>query len=477
MRMTRAPRVAFVTCLLASVASCSPYPGWHQRQVRSFLESRQDKTVMQHWDISCGAAALATLLTYQHGDPVSEREAALGMLRQTSPELVRQRLGFSLLDLKHFVKGRGYDADGYGELTLMDLQKLAPAIVPVRIRGNNHFVVFRGMQGDRVLVADPAFGGRTMPVDKFIAMWQGRIGFTVTRHDGKPAPNQLAVHPSDFWASSVTARSEKVVMAAMREEEIYEAQASAARAAEKAKASAPVAAAATPPQASRSPAAPAAKASASVTAAIADGSAPAGDAARSLPLPRATAQQMATTGAGPAARPIVAPFAGWSAPSATPEPPIAAATATSSRSAAIVVVPLPPPPGEAASSKAVPTANAKQQRRGAVDTAAKAKGAPMEQHPGPDTQQNMTTATFLLHRGNELLAAGDVAAARLFFMRAAQLGSPHAATMVGKTYDPEVFRTAGIVGLQPDAALAREWYRRGAGNGDAEAGIRLAALN
>jgi predicted double-glycine peptidase len=37
---------------------------------------RRDRTIVQEWDLSCGPAALATLLTYQHGDPVSEREIA-----------------------------------------------------------------------------------------------------------------------------------------------------------------------------------------------------------------------------------------------------------------------------------------------------------------------------------------------------------------------------------------------------------------
>jgi len=477
---TTAHHVAFAAGLLASVASCSPYPGWHERQVRSFLEARQDKTVMQQWDISCGAAALATLLTYQQGDRVTEREVALGMLKQTNPELVRQRLGFSLLDLKHYVKGRGYDADGYAELTLTDLMKLAPAIVPVRIRGNNHFVVFRGMQGDRVLLADPAFGGRTMPVDRFVALWQGRIGFTVSRQDGLPAPNQLAVHPSDFWASSVTARSEKVVMAAMREEEIYEAQAAAARSAEKPTApaaaatqaavspsQAPVQAAriATAPPTRLAPAAAGTRTAEAPSASGIAGPATTGDAARTLA--RATSQQMATTAAGPVARPVVAPFAAWAA-SAVPE----TAKATPQQPA-IVVVPLPPPAPDVA-SKSSPAPKVKQ-RGGTADTA-KATVAPVEQHRDSGTQDS-TIAVFLVSRGSELLAAGDVTGARLFFLRAAQLGSARAATMVGKTYDPDVFRAAGIVGMQPDAARAREWYRKGAGSGDTEAGTRLAALD
>src|SRR3712207_6814212 len=36
-------------------------------QVRSLLGLRHDKVVRQRWELSCGAAALATILAYQDG--------------------------------------------------------------------------------------------------------------------------------------------------------------------------------------------------------------------------------------------------------------------------------------------------------------------------------------------------------------------------------------------------------------------------
>jgi predicted double-glycine peptidase len=41
--------------------------------VLSMLDIRRKNTVVQEWDLSCGAAALATILRYQHGDNVGER--------------------------------------------------------------------------------------------------------------------------------------------------------------------------------------------------------------------------------------------------------------------------------------------------------------------------------------------------------------------------------------------------------------------
>ena len=46
------------------------------------LEMRHDNVVVQEWDLSCGAAALATILNHQYDDPVSEREIAAGLIRR-----------------------------------------------------------------------------------------------------------------------------------------------------------------------------------------------------------------------------------------------------------------------------------------------------------------------------------------------------------------------------------------------------------
>jgi predicted double-glycine peptidase len=162
---------------------------------------------MQHWDLSCGAAALATILTYQHGDPVTEREVATGLMSRAeylaNPMLVRVRRGFSLLDLKRFVDQQGYRGLGLGQLSFDHLVSRSPLIVPIDTHGYQHFVVFRGTLGDRVLLADPAFGNRTMLRSTFEDVWiqhgdVGRVGFLVERTDGLIPPNRLAPRASDF---------------------------------------------------------------------------------------------------------------------------------------------------------------------------------------------------------------------------------------------------------------------------------------
>jgi predicted double-glycine peptidase len=52
--------------------------------------------------------------------------------------------------------------------------------VPVTIRKFKHFVVFRGLVNDHVVVADPAFGNTTMPRKQFLKIWNG-MALVVTR--------------------------------------------------------------------------------------------------------------------------------------------------------------------------------------------------------------------------------------------------------------------------------------------------------
>jgi uncharacterized protein len=198
------PAAAALLLLVLLSARTAPAP---ERAVTSLLEMRQEHVVIQKWDLSCGAAALATVLTYQHGDPVPERDIARALIKReeylANPALVRVRQGFSLLDLQRYVDGRGYEGVPLGKMTYQNLLERAPMIVPISMYGYNHFVVFRGALGNRVLLADPSFGNRTLAIEAFQDAWIeypkfGHAGFLVKRRDGLPPPNQLAPKPSDF---------------------------------------------------------------------------------------------------------------------------------------------------------------------------------------------------------------------------------------------------------------------------------------
>lgn len=179
------------------LAGCASEPGL-RGPVTSLQESRNQHVVRQEWDLSCGAAALATVLTYQHSDPVPEKAIAEAMLRRTDPLTVRVKGGFSLFDLKRYVQSRGFDGTGYQGLDLAALQQLGPTITPVNLGDYNHFVVFRGVVGDKVLIADPAFGNRTLDRETFERGWLGRIGFVVRDPRATPGAGRLSVQPGDF---------------------------------------------------------------------------------------------------------------------------------------------------------------------------------------------------------------------------------------------------------------------------------------
>lgn len=134
---------------------------------------------MQKYDFTCGAAVLSTILTYYFGDPATEQEVIDALGKVGDLEKAVKRKGFSLLDMERFAKARGYEAESYR----MDFEFLAkqrnPVIALVNIRDYDHFVLIEGVVGDRVVVADPAFGNYTMRVGRFLSTWMDGIGLIV----------------------------------------------------------------------------------------------------------------------------------------------------------------------------------------------------------------------------------------------------------------------------------------------------------
>lgn len=179
------------------------------RPVQSMLEIRTRNTVRQNYDISCGAAVLATILKYQHGINVTEKEVALGLISReeyiNNPDSVRQREGFSLLDMKRFAASYGLVGEGFSKMTFQDLVDSAPVITMVSTEEYRHFVIFRGVAGNRVLLIDPNFGNTTMTIDQFEELWRdfgatGRIGFVVHKPgETQSPPGKLMPRLTDYW--------------------------------------------------------------------------------------------------------------------------------------------------------------------------------------------------------------------------------------------------------------------------------------
>ncbi len=150
------------------------------KPIRTLKDIRAEGVVRQRWDISCGAAALSTLLTYDFKDHTPETAIVVWILDRSDPMRVRSRGGFSLLDLKHFAQARGYSAEGFSDMSLEELAaQKSSVIVPIRLKGFDHFVVVKSIVGDRVLLADPAFGNVTMKTNRFMQLWKNGVVFIV----------------------------------------------------------------------------------------------------------------------------------------------------------------------------------------------------------------------------------------------------------------------------------------------------------
>jgi hypothetical protein len=82
----------------------------------------------------------------------------------------------------------------------------------------------------------------------------------------------------------------------------------------------------------------------------------------------------------------------------------------------------------------------------------------------------------LLKRAKGLLAIGDITSARLLLERAADAQEAEAALMLAGTYDPQVLGSQDLRSVSPDPAAARVWYQKAAQLGSADAKRRLGQL-
>jgi predicted double-glycine peptidase len=138
------------------------------------------RVVKQSQDFSCGSAAVATLLTYHYGHPIAEESVLKAMFAVGDQEKIRTE-GFSMLDMKQYLESIGLRADGY-EVGIDKIAEVGiPGIVLVKTKGYLHFVVLKGIRGDRVLIGDPALGARFMSRADFQDIWNG-IFFVIVGH-------------------------------------------------------------------------------------------------------------------------------------------------------------------------------------------------------------------------------------------------------------------------------------------------------
>ncbi len=160
--------------LLAETVRIHAFGGAYTIPVQSRKEMKWNTVVRQKYDFSCGAAAVATLLTFHYNHPTKEDEVFVSMFNKGNQKQI-QTAGFSMLDMKLYLDALGLKSDGFR----MSLDKFAkigvPGITMISTNGYNHFVVIKGIEDNRILVADPALGTRVLPRNDFEQQWNGAI--------------------------------------------------------------------------------------------------------------------------------------------------------------------------------------------------------------------------------------------------------------------------------------------------------------
>jgi TPR repeat protein len=86
-------------------------------------------------------------------------------------------------------------------------------------------------------------------------------------------------------------------------------------------------------------------------------------------------------------------------------------------------------------------------------------------------------AERLVGAGDRHFAQGNVAIAREYYIRAAELGSAAAAMRMAETHDPSELASRNVRGVKPDLGEAKRWYQRAVELKAEEAESRLRRLS
>lgn len=168
-----------------------------RKPVENWMSLRTRNVVMQQEDYSCGAAALATVLRLYWGYDVTEAELLDLVDSQLTDEEYADRVenGLSMTDLRLAAVEAGFLAS-LRRVDLADLAKLKlPVIVRIIKHDYQHFVVFRGMVGDRVFLADPIRGNIRLSVTEFSKQWNGVVLAIIDTRTKPPSDSSLLIDP------------------------------------------------------------------------------------------------------------------------------------------------------------------------------------------------------------------------------------------------------------------------------------------
>lgn len=136
---------------------------------------RYEATVPQRFDFTCGAASVATLLTFYWNDPHSEAMVLKTLERRYSREQTVKLTqdGLSFDDLIFMAGQLGYAAQG-AMIPASELSRLAaPVIVHLDKGSLKHFVVLRMVGSGVFYISDPVVGQVALDSVEFERQYTG----------------------------------------------------------------------------------------------------------------------------------------------------------------------------------------------------------------------------------------------------------------------------------------------------------------
>lgn len=159
-----------------------------KKPIKSWIEFKNENLIRQEYDYSCGSATLATILKYYYGFQVEEKDVLDDILKSKGFDVSKKILlengetNLSFFDLSEFSQRKGFKAIGLA----MDMDSLknlkVPVILFVKVRKDEHFTVYKGMDENYVYLADPSFGNIKVSISKFKEMFFQREDL---KHPGK----------------------------------------------------------------------------------------------------------------------------------------------------------------------------------------------------------------------------------------------------------------------------------------------------
>lgn len=129
---------------------------------RSWSEARDHLVIKQKFDMSCGAAALASVLQIYYGAETDETDIM---------DIIGLRDEYSFAELASAAGELGYRAVPLSAdfETLIKLQ--IPVVLFINSFGAGHFTVFKGSDGHNVWLGDPAWGNVHLAKADFLKRW------------------------------------------------------------------------------------------------------------------------------------------------------------------------------------------------------------------------------------------------------------------------------------------------------------------